>query len=115
MGTVGDCYDNAMMESFFSTLQRALLDRPPSGGWQTRKQLAGAIFEWIWKTGRAGNKLAACQTKLSTQAAIPIVFESMALTHAEITDLKSKIRTACPAVDSQAYRSNAAAHQVCTR
>jgi putative transposase len=36
-----------MMESFFSTLQRALLDRPPSGGWQTRKQLAGAIFEWI--------------------------------------------------------------------
>lgn len=47
MGRVGSAYDNAMMESFFSTLQRELLDRPPHGGWQTRKQLAGAIFEWI--------------------------------------------------------------------
>ena len=47
MGRVGSAYDNAMMESFFATLQRELLDRPPSGGWRTRKQLAGAIFEWI--------------------------------------------------------------------
>jgi transposase InsO family protein len=47
MGRVGSAYDNAMMESFFSTLQGELLDRPPRGGWQTRKQLANAIFEWI--------------------------------------------------------------------
>ena len=47
MGRVGSAYDNAMMESFFGTLQRELLDRPPSGGWQTRKELTGAIFEWI--------------------------------------------------------------------
>ena len=47
MGRVGSAYDNAMMESFFSTLQRELLDRPPSGGWRTRSQLASAIFEWI--------------------------------------------------------------------
>jgi hypothetical protein len=39
----------------------------------------------------------------------------MALTHAEVTDLKQKIRAACPAVDSTAYRQNAAAHQTCTR
>jgi len=26
MGTVGDCYDNSMMESFFGTLQLELLD-----------------------------------------------------------------------------------------
>jgi phosphatidylserine/phosphatidylglycerophosphate/cardiolipin synthase-like enzyme len=74
-----------------------------------------ANFESIWKTGRDENKLAALQQKIATQTTIPIVFEPMALTHAEITDLKSKIRTACPAVDSTAYRSNAAAHQTCTR
>ena len=44
MGRVGSAYDNAMMESFFSTLQRELLDRRR---WQTRKELASAIFEWI--------------------------------------------------------------------
>jgi putative transposase len=26
MGTVGDCYDNAMMESFWGTMQLELLD-----------------------------------------------------------------------------------------
>jgi putative transposase len=44
MGTVGDAYDNAVAESFFSTLQRELLDRQH---WSTRQQLASAIFEWI--------------------------------------------------------------------
>ena len=44
MGRVGSAYDNAMMESFFSTLQRELLDRR---SWTTRKELASAIFEWI--------------------------------------------------------------------
>lgn len=44
MGTVGDCYDNAMMESFWGTMQLELLD---SRTWQTREELANAIFEWI--------------------------------------------------------------------
>jgi putative transposase len=44
MGTVGDCYDNAMMESFWGTMQLELLD---SKTWQTRDELANAIFEWI--------------------------------------------------------------------
>jgi len=44
MGRVGSAYDNAMMESFFGTLQRELLDRRQ---WATRKELATAIFEWI--------------------------------------------------------------------
>ena len=44
MGTVGDCYDNAMMESFWGTLQLELLD---SRTWQTREELANAVFEWI--------------------------------------------------------------------
>ena len=29
MGSVGDCYDNAMCESFFATLECELLDRVP--------------------------------------------------------------------------------------
>jgi putative transposase len=44
MGSVGDCYDNAMMESFWSTLQLEVLDQRT---WRTRGQLANAIFEWI--------------------------------------------------------------------
>jgi phosphatidylserine/phosphatidylglycerophosphate/cardiolipin synthase-like enzyme len=72
-------------------------------------------FESIWKTGKDDNKLAALLQKVATAPTIPIVFEPMALTHAEITDLKSKIRTACPAVDSLAFRQNAASHQNCTR
>lgn len=44
MGTVGDCYDNAMMESFWGTLQLEVLDQKT---WKTRDELANAIFEWI--------------------------------------------------------------------
>ncbi len=44
MGRVASSVDNTMMESFFSTLQRELLDRQR---WRTRDQLASAIFEWI--------------------------------------------------------------------
>lgn len=44
MGSIGDCYDNSMIESFFGTMQRELLDRQQ---WATRQQLANAIFEWI--------------------------------------------------------------------
>jgi putative transposase len=44
MGSIGDCYDNSLVESFFGSMQRELLDRQP---WTTRQQLANAIFEWI--------------------------------------------------------------------
>jgi putative transposase len=44
MGSIGDAYDNSMAESFFSTLQRELLDEHR---WVTRRQLALAVFEWI--------------------------------------------------------------------
>jgi putative transposase len=44
MGSVGDCYDNAMMESFWGTLQLEVLDRKT---WNSRAELANAIFEWI--------------------------------------------------------------------
>lgn len=44
MGRVASSVDNTMMESFWSTMQRELLDRQR---WATRTDLASAIFEWI--------------------------------------------------------------------
>ncbi|MBE1525530.1 transposase InsO family protein [Nesterenkonia lutea] len=43
-GTVGDGLDNAMMESFRSSMQIELLNRKK---WRTRVELANAIFEYI--------------------------------------------------------------------
>jgi putative transposase len=47
MGRVGACADNAAMESFFSLLQKNVLDRQR---WQTREQLRLAIVVWIERT-----------------------------------------------------------------
>ena len=44
MGSIGDCFDNSVAESFFGTLQLELLDEHH---WDTRDQLANAIFDWI--------------------------------------------------------------------
>jgi putative transposase len=44
MGSIGDCYDNSLVESFWGTMQLELLD---SRNWATRAELATAIFEWI--------------------------------------------------------------------
>jgi putative transposase len=44
MGTIGDCFDNSVAESFFGTLQLELLDEHH---WATRQQLALAIFDWV--------------------------------------------------------------------
>ena len=40
MDTIGDCYDNAMMESFWDTMQIELLDPTK---WATRDELASPI------------------------------------------------------------------------
>ena len=42
--SVGDCFDNSVVESFFGTLQLELLDEHH---WHSREQLANAIFDWI--------------------------------------------------------------------
>lgn len=44
MGRVGACGDNAAMESFFSLLQKNVLDRC---SWRTRQELRLAIVSWI--------------------------------------------------------------------
>lgn len=44
MGSIGDCFDNAVVESFWARMQVELLDRRR---WRTRVELATAIFEYI--------------------------------------------------------------------
>jgi transposase InsO family protein len=44
MGTIGDCYDNAVIESFWGRMQTELLNRRR---WKTRIELANAIFEYL--------------------------------------------------------------------
>ena len=44
MGSVGDCFDNAMAESFFATLECELIDRRV---FRTQAEARMAIFEYI--------------------------------------------------------------------
>ena len=44
MGSVGDCFDNAMCESFFATLECELLDRRR---FRTQVEARMAVFEFI--------------------------------------------------------------------
>ena len=44
MGSIGDCYDNAVIESFWSRMQVELLNRRR---WRTRLELANAMFEYL--------------------------------------------------------------------
>jgi putative transposase len=44
MGSKGDCYDNAVAESFFATLKKELVHRQ---SWPTRRQLTSEVFEYI--------------------------------------------------------------------
>ncbi len=44
MGSVGDCFDNAVIESFWGRMQVEPLNRKK---WRTRVELAKAIFEYL--------------------------------------------------------------------
>ena len=44
MGSVGDFYDNALMENFFSTLKIELGYRT---SWRSREQVENALFAYI--------------------------------------------------------------------
>jgi transposase InsO family protein len=77
MGQVGSAGDNAAMESFFSLLQKNVLNRQ---SWDTREQLRIAIITWIERTYHRRRRQAALgkltpieyetiMTALTTQAA----------------------------------------------
>jgi len=44
MGSIGDCYDNAVIESFRGPVHTELLNRRR---WRTRLELAIALFEYL--------------------------------------------------------------------
>lgn len=44
MGSVGDCFDNALCESFFASLECELIDRE---SWKTRTEARIAVFDYI--------------------------------------------------------------------
>ena len=44
MGSVGDCYDNALCESFFASLECELIDRSI---FRNRGEARRAVFEYI--------------------------------------------------------------------
>jgi putative transposase len=44
MGSVGDCFDHALIESFIATLECELIDRRH---WRTREEARLEVFWWL--------------------------------------------------------------------
>ncbi|WP_026552778.1 integrase core domain-containing protein, partial [Arthrobacter sp. H20] len=44
MGRTGSCYDNAVAESFFSTIKKELIYRRP---WLNIDEVRGEVFEYV--------------------------------------------------------------------
>jgi putative transposase len=47
MGSVADCFDNALAESLFATLECELFDQQPGGRFQTRREAKLAVFDYL--------------------------------------------------------------------
>lgn len=47
MGSIADCYDNAMMESFFATLETELFWQQPGRRFETHRQAKLEIFDYL--------------------------------------------------------------------
>ena len=77
MGSIGDCFDNSVAESFFGTLQLELLDEHR---WDTREQLALAIFDWIegWYNPRRRHSYCGMLSPADYEAAHPDGLEEAA-------------------------------------
>ena len=69
MSRPGDCYDNAMAESFFATLKAELIDTRP---WPTRRAARQAIFEWIevWYNRQRTHSALAYRSPLAFELAL---------------------------------------------
>lgn len=68
MGSIGDCYDDAMIESFWGRVQTELLNRQR---WRTRLELANALFEYleIFHNRRRRHSGWACSPRPNTSSA----------------------------------------------
>lgn len=72
-------------------------------------------FETLWNTARDDGTYEALLNEVNTASVIPLVFDPMALDHAQVTALKNAIKSNCPAVWSAPYKAEPAKHQYCPR
>jgi transposase InsO family protein len=72
MGTVGACYDNAPMESFWRSMQIELLNRQ---SWRTNLQLAVGMADYIENFSNTARRHSALNYLT------PIEFEDLHSTH----------------------------------
>ena len=70
MGSIGDCYDNGMIESFWSRMQVELLNRRR---WRTRLELANAMFDYleIWHNRQRRHSRLGMLTPIEFENKIP--------------------------------------------
>lgn len=68
MGSVGDCYDNAMCESFFATLECERIERT---SYATRKEARLSVFDFIegWYNPRRLHSALGYQSPMNYEAA----------------------------------------------
>jgi transposase InsO family protein len=66
MGSVGDCFDNSMVEAFWSRMQVELFNRKR---WNTRIELANAIFDFLetWHNRQRRHSHSACSARASPE------------------------------------------------
>ena len=69
--------------------------------------------ETMWSSGR--NLIEGLNEQISSADSFPIVFEPMALSWQELSDLKKLIRENCSAINSHDFRRKPEAHRVCYR
>ncbi len=74
-----------------------------------------ANFEALWGTHRGDDTYAALLDTVQNASKIPLVFEPMALDHAEVKVLKDLIVGNCPDVYSAPFRDAPESHTVCFR
>jgi putative transposase len=76
MGSIGDCFDNAVIEAFWTRLQVELLD---TRRWKTRPGLASALFEYleIFHNRQRRHSSLGMRTRSSTKCSTPTISRSM--------------------------------------
>jgi phosphatidylserine/phosphatidylglycerophosphate/cardiolipin synthase-like enzyme len=74
-----------------------------------------ANFETMWTTGHGEGLLADLIDDVENSAVIPLVFDPMALTWEQVTNLKDRIRANCADINSEAFRSEPEKHWTCAR
>jgi transposase InsO family protein len=71
MSRKGDCWDNAVAESFFATLERELIEH---ADWHTREAARAALFEYIevWYNRRRRHSSLGYQSPVEYEAQLAL-------------------------------------------